>query len=145
MKVSEDMWNYMKDHLEYSDEDFAAFKDNPRNELILERAPGLLNKTIIAEVVESKGCNSRHQVGDKIYFDGPGNLISKKNPKKICIFALQPLVAQVFALHELFYAGVEKPENVFCRVGCSDVGVQCGGWGNIVMEVRMEDRKSDSQ
>ena len=25
--------------------------------------------------------------------------------------------------------------------GCSDVSVQCGGWGRIVMEIRMEDRK----
>ena len=29
----------------------------------------------------------------------------------------------------------------FNRVGCFDVGVRCGGWGRIVFEVRMEDRK----
>jgi hypothetical protein len=30
----------------------------------------------------------------------------------------------------------------FRRFGCPDVGIQCGGWGHIVMEIRMEDRKS---
>jgi hypothetical protein len=29
----------------------------------------------------------------------------------------------------------------FKRFGCPDVGVRCGGWGHIVMEVKVEDRK----
>jgi hypothetical protein len=29
----------------------------------------------------------------------------------------------------------------FRRVGCFDVGVRCGGWGHIVMELKMEDRR----
>jgi hypothetical protein len=29
----------------------------------------------------------------------------------------------------------------FKRFGCRDVGVQCGGWGKVVMEIRMEDRQ----
>ena len=40
------------------------------------KAPALLKltqKTIIIEVVESHGCSSLHKVGDKFYFDGPGN------------------------------------------------------------------------
>ena len=93
------------------------------------------------EVISSKGCNSQHKVGDKFYFDGSGNLITKLNPKRICIFALQPITAQIFALHELFYAGIDNPKSLFNLAGCSDVGLQCGGWGNIVMEVTMEDRK----
>jgi len=32
--------------------------------------------------VESHGCNSRHPVGDKFYFDGAGNLLSELSPKK---------------------------------------------------------------
>ena len=27
------------------------------------------------------------------------------------------------------------------RVGCFDVGVHCGGWGHVVLEVKIEDRK----
>jgi len=52
--------------------------------------------------------------------------------------AMPQLIAMA---HELFYAGVDPNEMRFKRTGCSDVGIQCGGWGRIVMEVKVEDRK----
>ena len=100
-----------------------------------------MNKTIVAEVVESHGCNSEHKVGDKFYLDGAGNIISKLCPKRMCIYALSQLVPGVFAANELLYAGVDPNEIRFKRTGCFDVGVQCGGWGRIVMELRVEDRE----
>lgn len=45
------------------------------------------------------------------------------------------------AANELFYAGVDPNGMRFRRVGCFDVGVRCGGWGHIVMELKMEDRR----
>jgi hypothetical protein len=39
------------------------------------------------------------------------------------------------------YAGVDPNKMVFKRCGCTDVGVQCGGWGRIVMEARVEERQ----
>jgi hypothetical protein len=38
-------------------------------------------------------------------------------------------------------AGVDPNEMRFKKTGCFDVGVKCGGWGRIVMECRVEDRK----
>ena len=52
---------------------------------MLSIVPDLMSKTIIAEVVESHGCNSQHVVGDKFYFDGAGNLPTNLCPKKVCI------------------------------------------------------------
>jgi len=37
-------------------------------------------KLNITRVVDSKGCNSQHKVGDKFYFDGAGNLLTKLSP-----------------------------------------------------------------
>jgi hypothetical protein len=31
----------------------------------------------------------------------------------------------------------------FKRAACFDVGIECGGWGRVVMEIRVEDRKKD--
>jgi len=134
-------WQVMKGHLGYTDEDMEAFRANPRNDDVVAQAPALLDKTIVVEVVESHGCNSQHKVGDQFYFDGAGNLLTKLCPKKICIYALSAAAAMVFAANELFYAGVDPNEMRFKRAGCFDVGVQCGGWGRIVMEIRVEDRK----
>jgi uncharacterized repeat protein (TIGR04076 family) len=51
------------------------FRENPRNEAVLSKASELVKKTIIAEVIDSHGCNSQHSVGDKFYFDAAGNLL----------------------------------------------------------------------
>ena len=133
-------WRVMKAHLGYTDEEMAAFRENPRNEDVLSKAPALRNKTIVLEVVESHGCNSQHKVGDKIYFDGAGNLLTKLSPKKVCIYALGAAAPMVFASTELFYAGVDPNEMRFRRAACFDVGVQCGGWGRIVLELGVQER-----
>jgi uncharacterized repeat protein (TIGR04076 family) len=141
MKVSESQWKLMQEHLGYTDEEMKIFKRNPRNKDVLSKAAALMNKTIIAEVVESNGCNSHHRIGDKLYFDGAGNLITSLSPKRICIYALASVATLIFTSNELFYAGVDPNEMRFKRTGCFDVGVRCGGWGNIVLELLVEERK----
>jgi uncharacterized repeat protein (TIGR04076 family) len=107
----------------------------------MSKAPDLMNKTIIAEVVASHGCASQHHVGDRFYFDGAGNLITKLSPKRICVHALSVLSGPIVVVNELFYAGVDPNDMRLNRVGCFDVGIQCGGWGHIALEVKIEDRK----
>ena len=141
MKIDEQVWSMVQQQMGYSDQEMSQFRADPRNEEVLAKAPELMNKTIIAEVVHSHGCNSQHKVGDKFYLDGAGNLISKLCPKRMCLYAVSALKPAVFALTELFYAGVDPNEMRFNRTACSDVGVECGGWGRIVMAIRVEDRK----
>ncbi|MDH5450898.1 MAG: hypothetical protein OEX77_08390 [Candidatus Bathyarchaeota archaeon] len=141
VEVDESVWQFTKKHLGYNDEEMKKFRENPRNVDVLAKAPALLDKTIVVEIVESKGCNSQHKVGDRFIFDGAGNLLTKKHPKRICIYALVPLAQAIFAINELIYAGVDPNEIRFKRAGCFDVGVDCGGWGHIVMEIRVEKRE----
>ena len=141
MKVNEDTWNFYQKHLGYTDAEMKKFRENPRNQDVISKALALMNKTMIVEVVESHGCNSQHKVGDKFYFDGSGNLLTKLCPKRICIAALSPVGALIQASSELIYAGVDPNEMRFKRAGCSDVGVQSGGRGHIAMELRVEERK----
>ena len=140
-EIEQGVWDFMQNHLSYSNEEMKTFRENPRNADVLKKAAALMDKTIVLEVVESKGCNSQHKVGDKFYFDGAGNLITKMSPERICIYALNSMTSPIFAANELLYAGVDPNEMRFRRTSCFDVGVQCGGWGQIVMEIRVEDRK----
>ena len=133
-------WKVMKERLGYTDEEMKAFRENPRNEDVLSKAPALFNKTIVLKVVESHGCNSQHKVGDKFYFDGAGNLLTKRSPRKVCIYALSASASMIFTAGELFFAGVDPNEMRFRRAACFDVGVQCGGWGRIVLELSVQDR-----
>ena len=45
-------------HFGYNDEEMKRFRENPRNEDVLTKSHGLMNKTIVVKVVESKGCNA---------------------------------------------------------------------------------------
>lgn len=140
MAIDERIWKIIQKHLSYSDEEMIKFKENPRNEDILAKSSALMNKTVILEVVESHGCNSRHKVGDRFYFDGAGNLLTELCPKKVCAYSLSSALMMVFTANEMLYAGVNPNEIRFKRAGCFDVGLECGGWGRIVLELRVEDR-----
>ncbi len=140
MAVDERVWKIMQRRLGYSDEEMIKFRDNPRNQDVLAKSAALLDKTMVLEVVESHGCNSRHKVGDKFYFDGAGNLLTERCPKKVCAFALIGAPAMLTAATEMLYAGVDPNQMRFKRVPCSDVGLECGGWGRIVLELRVQDR-----
>ena len=133
-------WKFMKKRLGYSNEQQKTFRENPINNDILSKAPMLLNKTIIGEVIDSHGCNSQHGVGDKFYFDAAGNLLTELCPKKICVYALNAITPQLFAVNELLHAGVDPNEMRFKQAACFDVGLECGGWGRIAMEIKVEDR-----
>jgi hypothetical protein len=80
-------------------------------------------------------------VGDRLYFDGAGNLLTERCPKRVCVHVLSAAATLIFAANELLYAGVDPNEMRFKRAGCIDVGLQCGGWGKVVVEIRIEDRE----
>jgi uncharacterized repeat protein (TIGR04076 family) len=134
-------WKFFKKHLKYNDEEMKIFKENPRNEAVISKARELQKKTIIIEVIHAQGCNTQHAVGDKFVFDGFGNLITKLSPSRICVGILSSLAGLIFGAHELMYAGVDPNTMKFNTVDCIDVGVRCGGWGKVVVQLRVEDRK----
>ena len=132
-------WKFMKRRLGYDQREMRQFRADPRNGEILSKAPGIINKRIIAEVIASHGCKSRHGIGDKFYFDGFGNLLTDLGPGKICIYALDAITPQIFCANELLNAGVDPNTMKFKRAACFDVGLECGGWGRVVMEISVVD------
>jgi uncharacterized repeat protein (TIGR04076 family) len=140
MTIDDRRWKIVQRHLGYSDADMARFKADPRNADVLSKSAVLRDKIIILQVVESHGCNSRHRVGDQFYFDGAGNLLTELCPKKVCGYSLNAALMMVFTANEMLYAGLDPNEIRFKRAGCFDVGLACGGWGRIVLELRVEDR-----
>jgi uncharacterized repeat protein (TIGR04076 family) len=133
-------WKMIQRHLGYSDQEMIAFKEDPRNEEVLNKGGDLTKKTIILEVVESHGCNSKHKVGDRFYFDAFGNLLTELCPKKVCGYSLNAALMMVFTANEMLFAGIDPNSIRFKRAGCFDVGLECGGWGRIVLELQVVDK-----
>jgi uncharacterized repeat protein (TIGR04076 family) len=140
MAVDDRLWRFIRRRLGYGEEELAVFRQNPRNEDVVSKGAELMNRYIILEVVESHGCNSGHKVGDRFYFDGAGNLLTELCPKRVCGYSLSSALLMVYAANEMIYAGVDPNEMRFRRSGCFDVGLECGGWGRIVLELHVEDR-----
>ena len=85
MKVNEDAWKFIQQHLGYTDEELELFRSNPKNTDIVSKAPDLMNKTIFAEVVTwgTDHILMVHGLGAKskgvLHFPGPfKQRISKK-------------------------------------------------------------------
>ncbi len=138
MEMDTRMMKIIQKRLKYTDEEFEIFKADPRNIDVLSKHAEVMKSTLIFEVVESHGCNSRHKVGDKFYFDGAGNLLTSRCPKNICVFVLSAVSPLIYTATELIYAGVDPNEMRFKRTGCIDVGLKCGGWGHVVVELQVE-------
>ncbi len=137
-KVSEGMWNIVQKQLEYNDDEMKYFRNNKRNESAVSKLPLLINMKFVFEIVKSHGCGCKHKKGDKIYFDGLGQLIPELSPKRICAFTISAISQLIFTAQELVYAGVDPNEMRLNRVGCYDVGINCGGWGNVILEITVE-------
>jgi uncharacterized repeat protein (TIGR04076 family) len=125
----------------YNKGELDSFKNSERNKELIARAKEFEGKLFVLEVVESKGCNSNHKVGDRFYFDYAGNILTEMCPPKICGYSLNSAMMMIFAANEMLYAGVDPNVIRFKRASCFDVGIECGGWGRIVLEIKIEERE----
>lgn len=138
--IDDRIWKLMGRRLGYNEKEAQAFRDEKRNAEVIAKAEELAKKRFKATVVHAHGCNSRHKEGDVFSLDGHGNLIGESNPARMCVFAVGALTTLVFTAQEMIYAGVDPNEMRFNRVQCTDVGVECGGWGKVIMELTAEER-----
>ena len=140
--INEIVFKVIQKRLGYNKEEIELFKNNPRNIELIERNREFSNKLIVLKVVESKGCNSNHKVGDKFYFDYAGNILTDLCPSKICGYSLNSALMMIFAANEMIFAGADPNEIRFKRANCFDVGIECGGVGKIVLELGVEDKSA---
>lgn len=124
----------------YNQDELNLFKSNQRNRDLISRASEFDKKIFVLEVVESKGCNSNHKVGDRFYFDYAGNILTQLCPPKICGYSLNSAMMMIFTANEMLFAGIDPNEIRFKRASCFDVGIECGGWGKIVLELKVEEK-----
>ena len=140
-ETDERLLKIIKKRFGYNDEDISSFKMNPRNIELIQRNKEFSDIYFILEVVESKGCNSNHKVGDRFYFDFAGNILTELCPPKICGYSLNSAMMMIFTANEMLYAGIDPNEIRFKRASCFDVGIECGGWGRIVLELKVEKKE----
>ena len=120
------------------DQEFKVIRDNPKYQRLFKNALAGARYTLVAEVVESKACQSGHAKGQKLYFDSAGNLLTRQSPERICAFLMPNLTVLINAFFENIMNGRDPNEVIFNRTGCFDVGPACGGWGHVILEMKAE-------
>jgi len=138
-KAEDVLWQFMQQRLGYSDAELHTFRSVPRNRKIMEKASDLMNKTVIFEVIESRGCNIEHKPGDRFIFSAEGYMLAHKCPKKICPYILPAMSRLMWVIQERIYEGLD-PRPYFYRAHCEDVGIECGGWGKVLIEAKIVNR-----
>lgn len=92
--------------------------------------------SIEAQVVKSRNCNSGHVEGQKLVLDVDGNFVTKLCPKKMCVYLVSQLAIPVAQINERLSEGHDPNDFHFMRyVRCPDVGVECLGYGEVMLKV----------
>lgn len=98
--------------------------------------------SIVAEVVESRHCNSGHKVGQRLILDVDGSFITKLCPSRMCVYLLSQLAIPVALINERLSEGLEPNAFHFTHyVRCPDVGVECLGYGEVKLKVEAVPRE----
>ncbi len=141
MAVDENVLEMMKQQLGYSDEEWEKWKAEPRNMAIAERMPDFMKYQVVVEVIKSHGCAVGLKPGDKFYFNASSALLCKKGVSHICAGALMPVLPYAWGVLDKIATGMDPTKMAFNHVRCIDVGIENGGWGEVLMEVRVEERR----
>jgi len=124
--------------LNLDDQDWALIEENPKFQRLFQNAIEASNYRLVAEVIESKGCHSGHGVGQRLFFDSSGNLLTRENPDRVCAFLMPNLTVLINAFFENLMNGRDPNEVMFNTTGCFDTGPSCGGWGHVALRITAE-------
>ena len=124
--------------LKLEDQEWSFIEKDPKFQRLFQNTLRASSYQLIAEVIKSKGCHSGHVVGQQLVFDSAGNLLTKKNPDRICAFLMPNLTVLINAFFENLMNGRDPNEVMFNTTGCFDTGPSCGGWGHVVVKMTAE-------
>ncbi len=136
----EEIWRRFQKHMGYTDEEMRQFRSDPLRVKMVTETPEFTTCRIVAEVIESHGCHARHAVGDRFIMTAGGQLITEDSPKRMCMFALGPVANVLPVVYDRLISRSDPKFERFNIVQCTDVGLDKGGWGKILMKVYAEPR-----
>ena len=140
MKTDE-IWRRFQKHMGYTDEEMKIFRSDPEKVRMVTETPEFVKTRVVAEVIYSQGCHALHKVGDRFVMTAGGQLITEECPKRMCLFALGPVSNIMPVVYERL---ITKADPKFERsnvVQCTDIGLDKGGWGKVLMKVYVEPPK----
>ena len=136
--MSRDILKRFAARVGYSPADLEHFQEgDPRLRQMEKLAKAAPRFSIEAKVVKSRHCNSGYQVGDRFILDIDGNFITKLCPQKICVYLASQLIVPVALINERLSESLDPNSFHFMHfVKCLDAGVECSGYGEVMLEMK---------
>ena len=121
----------------YTDEQIKCL--SPKAQKIIENGNEFRKWRLVAEALESRNCIAGIKQGDKYIFHGSGFLLPDKSTcPKMCMWAIGAFVPFSFMLYDRLGQGEDPSEFWIDRVRCLDVGVEKGGYGEVLFRLYCE-------
>jgi len=133
----ERVWKRFQELMDYSDDDLAKFKANPKF-MQMFSTPAFRTHKIVVEVIQSHGCVCQHKVGQRLVLNANGALLRDECPSLMCVGLIYGLMPVTSALYERITAGLDPNGLLFNTIGCNDVGIDCGGYGRVLARIHVE-------
>ncbi|MBI4786975.1 MAG: hypothetical protein HY782_08020 [Chloroflexi bacterium] len=126
----------------YTDQEIEMFQEKGHRTRHVRRLSQVAARySIQAEVINARHCNAGHIVGQKLILDIDGNFITKHCPQRMCVYLISQLTIPVALINERLSEGHEPNDFHFMRqVRCLDVGVECLGYGEVMIQVTVVPR-----
>jgi uncharacterized repeat protein (TIGR04076 family) len=134
----EEIWKRFQKHMGYTDAEMQLFRSDPEKVRMVTETPEFVKSRVVAEVVESQGCHAGHKVGDKFVMTAGGQLITESCPQRMCMFALGPIAGLLPVVYERLITKSDPDCQRSNIVQCTDVGLDKGGWGKVLIKVYVE-------
>ena len=134
----EKIFQRLQKHMGYSDEEMEIFKSDPVKVKTVTETPEFIKCRVIAEVIESHGCHAQHKVGDKFVMTPGGTLLTETCAKEVCLYALTGVTRVMPAISERLLCKSDPDFERSDIVQCTDIGLDKGGWGKVLMKVYVE-------
>jgi uncharacterized repeat protein (TIGR04076 family) len=131
----------------YTDAEMAQIPEgDPRLRQIAKLTRAAARYSIEARVVAARHCNSGYQVGDRFILDVDGNFVTKLCPPRMCVYLMAQMQVPVALINERLSEGLEPNQFHFMKyLRCPDAGVECAGYGEVMVEVKVVPRIKDSK
>ena len=144
MEKDEDILKRYGERVGYDETELKKFKEGGHRVRQVKRlAQAAKIHTIEAEVVKFRHCNSGYKTGDKFVLDVDGNFINKLCPKRMCVYLVSQLVIPVALINERLSEALDPSQFHFMHyVRCPDVGVECSGYGEVMLRVQVVPRQT---
>jgi len=133
-----EIYRRLQEHMEFTDEEMELFKSDPYKVKMVTETPEFIKCRVVAEVIESQGCHTKHKVGDKFVLTPGGSILTDQCPKEICVHAMTAVGRIIPVISERLVSKSDPNFEMTNIVQCSDIGLDKGGWGKILMKIYVE-------